>query len=146
MVVSTLHRAMESHAEAHSLGHVTRDARFDWGQIENPELHPDLAFVSFDRWAAYRHVPSSLTWHVVPDLVVEVLDEAEKTEEIGPRLSDYFKAGVNRVWVVEPRDMRVFDYQSASEYEILSGKDRLSGGRILPGFEVALEELGKGHE
>ena len=116
MIASALRQAMESHAHAHSLGHVTRDARFDWGEIENPELHPDLAFVSFDRWAAYRHVPTALTWHVVPDLVVEVLDDAEKTEEIGPRLSDYFKAGVNRVWVVYPRDMRVFDYQSASEY------------------------------
>jgi len=146
MVASGLHQAMESHANAHSLGHVARDTQFDWGEIENPDLQPDLAFVSFDRWAAYRHVPTALTWHVVPDLVVEVLDEAEKTEEIGPRVSDYFKAGVNRVWVVYPQDMRVFDYQSASEYEILSGKDRLSGGTILPGFELALDELAKRHE
>jgi len=145
-IASALHQALESFARSHELGHVTGETRFDWGEIENPDLHPDLAFVSFDRWAAYRHVPTALTWHVVPDLVVEVLDESEKTEEIGPRLSDYFRAGVNRIWVVDPRDLRVFDYQSASEYEILSGKDRLSGGRILPGFEVALEELGKGHE
>ena len=107
-IASALHQALESFARSHELGHVTGETRFDWGEIENPDLHPDLAFVSFDRWAAYRHVPTALTWHVVPDLVVEVLDESEKTEEIGPRLSDYFRAGVNRIWVVDPRDLRVF--------------------------------------
>jgi hypothetical protein len=145
-VTSAMHRALESHATTHLLGHVTRDARFDWGEVENPELHPDLAFVSFDRWAAYRHVPTSLTWHVVPDLVVEVLDESEKPAEIGPRLRDYFKAGVNRIWVVDPRNIRILDYQSATEYEILGRDDRLSGGTILPGFELALSDLDKGRE
>jgi hypothetical protein len=145
-VTSAMHQALESHATTHQLGHVTRDARFDWGEVENPELQPDLAFVSFDRWAAYRHIPTALTWHVVPDLVVEILDESEKPAEIGPRLRDYFKAGVNRIWVVDPRDMRVLDYQSASEYEILGRNDRLSGGRILPGFELTIGELGKARE
>jgi hypothetical protein len=145
-ITSAMHRALESHATSHLLGHVTRDARFDWGDVENQELHPDLAFVSFDRWAAYRHVPTALTWHVVPDLVVEILDETEKTAEIGPRLRDYFRAGVNRIWVVDPRDLRVFDYQSATEYETLGRNDRLSGGRILPGFELTIGELGKAWE
>jgi hypothetical protein len=145
-ITSAIHQALDSHATTHQLGHVTRDARFDWGEVENPDLHPDLAFVSFDRWAAYRHIPTSLTWHVVPDLVVEILDESEKPAEIGPRLRDYFKAGVNRIWVIDPRDLRVLDYQSATEYEILGRNDRLSGGRILPGFELALSELDKGRE
>lgn len=139
-ITAALHRAMDSHVAAHSLGRVTRGARFDWGEIENPDLRPDLAFVSYDRWAPYRKVPSTLTWHVVPDLVIEVLDRTEKVEEIGPRLADYFHAGVSRVWVVDPRDLRVRDYRSATEFEILG---QLSGGTVLPGFEVALAEVMK---
>jgi Uma2 family endonuclease len=140
-IASTLHQALESHASTNQLGRVTGEARFDWGDVENPDLRPDLAFVSFDRWAAYRHVPSALTWHVVPDLVVEILEESEKAKELGPRLNDYFKAGVNRVWVVDPRDLRVFDYLSASEYRILGPRDRLDGGIVMPGFQLEISEL-----
>jgi Putative restriction endonuclease len=139
-ISSALFQALESHATAYNLGHVAREGQFDWGEVENPNLRPDLAFISFDRWAAYRNVPTALTWHVVPDLVVEFLTEDEKTEEFGTRLDDYFKAGVGRVWVVYP-DLRIFDYQSPSEYQILHRDQTLDGGSTLPGFQVPIKEL-----
>jgi Putative restriction endonuclease len=139
-ISSALFQALESHATTHNLGHVAREGQFDWGEVENPNLRPDLAFISFDRWAAYRNVPSALTWHVVPDLVVEFITEDEKTEEFGTRLDDYFKAGVSRVWVVYP-DLRIFDYQSPSEYQILSRDQSIDGGSVLPGFQVPIKEL-----
>ena len=139
-ISSALFQALESHATAHNLGHVARESQFDWGEVENPNLRPDLAFISFDRWAAYRNVPTTLTWHVVPDLVVEFITEDEKTEEFGTRLDDYFKAGVSRVWVVYP-DLRIFDYQSPSEYQILNRDQSIDGGTMLPGFQLPIKEL-----
>jgi hypothetical protein len=139
-ISSALFQALESHATTHNLGHVARDSQFDWGEVENPNLRPDLAFISFDRWAAYRNVPTTLTWHVVPDLVVEFITEDEKTEEFGTRLDDYFKAGVSRVWVVYP-DLRIFDYQSPSEYQILNRDQAIDGGTMLPGFQLPIKEL-----
>ncbi len=139
-ISSALFQALETHATTHNLGHVARDSQFDWGEVENPNLRPDLAFISFDRWAAYRNVPTALTWHVVPDLVVEFITEDEKTEEFGTRLDDYFKAGVSRVWVVYP-DLRIFDYQSPSEYQILNRDQSLDGGTMLPGFQLPIKEL-----
>jgi Uma2 family endonuclease len=85
-------------------------------------------------------VPTTLTWHVVPDLVVEFVTEDEKTEEFGTRLDDYFRAGVSRVWVVYP-DLRIFDYQSPSEYQILSREQSIDGGTMLPGFQLPIREL-----
>ena len=64
-----------------------------------------MAFVSFDRWAPYRQVPRTLTWHVVPDLVVEIVGESEEAEESDTRLNDYFRAGVTRVWVVHTHEL-----------------------------------------
>ena len=133
-------QALESHGRAHNLGHVARESQFHWGEVENPNLRPDLAFISFERWAAYRKVPTALTWHVVPDLVVEFITEDEKTEEFGTRLDDYFKAGVSRVWVVYP-ELRIFDYKSPSEYQILSRDQSIDGGAILPGFQIPIKEL-----
>jgi Uma2 family endonuclease len=142
-IVSTLFQALETHVTTHNLGRVARGGQFDWGEVENPNLRPDLAFVSFDRWAAYRNVPTPLTWHVVPDLVVEFVTGDERTEEFGTRLDDYFKAGVKRVWVVYPDDLRIFDYQSPSEYQILNRNQAIDGGTVLPGFQLPIKELAK---
>lgn len=140
-IASNLFHALESYATAHSLGRVARDGQFDWGEVENPNLRPDIAFISYNRWAAYRNVPTPLTWHVVPDLVVEFVTGDERTEEFGTRLDDYFKAGVNRVWVVYPDELRIFDYQSPSEYQILNRDQSLDGGNVLPGFQLPIREL-----
>jgi Uma2 family endonuclease len=140
-VASRLHQSMESHATAHGLGRVVGETQFDWGEIDNQDLRPDLAFVSFDRWAQYRNVPKNLTWHVVPDLVVEIVRGAERSEALGSRLNDYFKAGVSRVWVVDPRKVRVLDYHSPSEFQTLKRDQSIDGGTLLPGFRLLVGEL-----
>jgi Uma2 family endonuclease len=140
-IASTLFQALESYANSHGLGRVARETHFDWGEVETHDLRPDMAFVSFDRWARYRFVPHTFTWHVVPDLVVEIVHESEKTKELATKLTDYFKAGVNRVWVVYPRDLRILDYQSPSEHQILNRDKSIDGGTILPGFRLPVSEL-----
>ncbi len=136
-----LFEALEAHAKARAIGHVTKDTRFDWGDIGEQELHPDLAFVSFDRWAAYRHVPKELTWHVVPDLVVEIIRGSEQTEPISAWLEQYFQAGVNRVWVIYPDQLKVHDHESLESSRVLGRDQVLDGGAILPDFQLPLKEL-----
>ncbi len=53
---------------------------------------------------------------------------------------DYFACGVQRVWVMDPLYSRVFDYTSATSVRILTRADHLSGGDVLPGFELPLSE------
>jgi hypothetical protein len=54
---------------------------------------------------------------------------------------DYFACGVQRVWVFYPLYSKVYDCASATEVQILTRADRLSGGEVLPSFELALSEL-----
>jgi Uma2 family endonuclease len=114
---------------------------FDWGGVESQSLSPHLAFVSVERWAPYRHVPSTLTWHVVPDLVVEVLTKSEDEKAVQGRLNDYFKAGVKRVWMVRPDEFRILDYESPSAHRTLKYDECIDGGTVLPGFRLPLSEL-----
>jgi len=137
----SLFEALDAHAKAQGIGHVAQDAQFDWGETGNQELHPDLAFVSFDRWAAYRRVPKGLTWHVVPDLVVEIVREPEQTEPISAWLDHYFHAGVNRVWVVYPDQLEIHDHDSLSSSRVLDRDQSLDGGSILPGFQMPVKAL-----
>ncbi len=141
MVFLRLFEALDSHARERGIGHVVQDPRFDWGEEAGAELRPDLAFVSFDRWAAYRKVPRELTWHVVPDLVVEIVRGAEETVPISDWLEHYFQAGVNRVWVVYPDQGKIHDHDSLSSSRVINRKQTLDGGPVLPGFEIAMGEL-----
>ena len=137
----SLFEALDAHAKSQGIGHVAQDAQFDWGEAGNQELQPDLAFISFDRWAAYRHVPKGLTWHVVPDLVVEIIHRSEQTEPISALLNHYFRAGVNRVWMVYPDQLKIHDHDSLSSARVLDRDQSLDGGSVLPGFQLPLKEL-----
>ena len=137
----SLFEALEAHAKSQGIGQVAQDAQFDWGETGNQELSPDLAFVSFERWAAYRHVPKDLTWHVVPDLVVEIVRESEETEPISMWLEQYFHAGVNRVWVVYPDQLKIHDHESLSSSRIIDRDQTLDGGTILPGFQMPVKAM-----
>ena len=105
-----------------------------WGETGNQNLHPDLAFVSFDRWAAYRRVPKGLPWHVVPDLVVEIVRESEATKPISAWLESYFQSGVNRVWVVYPEQLKVHDHDSPSSSRGDRARSRSTAGRSCRDF------------
>jgi Uma2 family endonuclease len=136
-----LFQALEDYASSHQLGRVMAHGRFDWGEIEDPGLDPDLAFVSFERWAGYRHVPTHLPWHVVPDLVVEIVRDSEETAPISRWLEAYFQAGVRRVWVVYPEQLKVHDYESVSASRVVGRDQALVGGEMLPGFQLPLRKL-----
>lgn len=143
-IAAYLYSSLDSHARTNRLGRVTGPTRFDWGEIQSHELHPDIAYVSFDRWAPYRNVPMSLTWHVVPDLVVEILRDSRAVDEVETRLHDYFHAGVNRVWVVHPQDFKIVDYQSPSACRTLQFDECIDGGTLLQGFQLPLREVANG--
>jgi hypothetical protein len=136
-----LFEALDAHAKSQRIGHVAQDPQFDWGEAGNQELNPDLAFVSFDRWAPYRHVPKELPWHVVPDLVVEIVRGSEHTEPISTWLEHYFQAGVNRVWVVYPDQLKIHDHDSLASSRVINSDQTLDGGSILPGFQMSVKAL-----
>jgi Uma2 family endonuclease len=57
------------------------------------------------------------------------------------KLKDYFAAGVKLVWFIDPASESAAVYESRYESEKLSLADTLSGGSILPGFELPLKRL-----
>jgi Uma2 family endonuclease len=55
--------------------------------------------------------------------------------------AEYFQAGVQQVWMVDPETRTVHVYDSPEEHVALGVNDTLSGGPMLPGFEMKLQEL-----
>ena len=57
------------------------------------------------------------------------------------KLHDYFTAGVRLVWYIDPRTRSAKSYTAENQFVELAESQSLSGGDVLPGFELPLREL-----
>jgi Uma2 family endonuclease len=101
----------------------------------------DVLFISNERYAR-RESASYLD--VAPELVVEILSPDDLWSEVMEKLSDYFVAGVDAVWVINPRRKEVFSYRSLTEVQRFGEGQILTDEEILPGFVVSVSELFRG--
>jgi Uma2 family endonuclease len=101
---------------------------------------PDVAFVSNQRFAGRTLKPGAF-WELGCDLAVEVMSPSNTRREMERKLSDYFAAGVQTVWLVYIKTREVAAYSSPHDSVTLTGDDALEGGSLLPGFSVRVSQL-----
>ncbi len=102
---------------------------------------PDFIYVSHRKWPQDRTPLKDASWDIVPDVCVEVMSPSDDWIDIEEKIVEYFEAGVPQVWVVLPEVQTVKIYESRFRNKLLGPDDTLTGGDILPGFELALGKL-----
>ena len=131
-----LGRLLAEFVDTHNLGLVTGEA----GTFElMPHLVriPDIAFTSWDRFPGRRY-PTAPVPAIAPNLAVEVLSHSNTPREMALKRRDYFAAGVELVWEVDPPSRTVAVYTSPVAMRTLTVADTLDGGAVLPGFAVGV--------
>jgi Uma2 family endonuclease len=101
---------------------------------------PDVAFVSWDQLPG-DELPDDPIADLAPRLAVEVLSAGNTRREMEQKLDDFFKAGVQLAWIIDPEQQVVDVYTSRKKRKRLALGDTLDGGRVLPGFELSLKRL-----
>ncbi len=101
---------------------------------------PDVSFISWDRWPK-KKLPRRPIPALVPDLVVEVLSDTNTKAEMANKLVKYFESGVRLVWYVEPETRTAKSYVSPSDVTEIAVDGILSGGDVLPEFQLSLAWL-----
>jgi Uma2 family endonuclease len=99
---------------------------------------PDVAFVRAERVGAELgrgFFPGP------PDLSVEVLSPDDRAGEVLAKVQDWLDAGCLAVWVADPRTRTVTVYHSRSDIVVLGDSETLSGGALLPGFNLPVSKL-----
>jgi Uma2 family endonuclease len=125
-----------------SIGRTMVEMLFHLPAPVDRDRRPDLAVVSYEKWAKHRAVPySGGAWDVVPNLAGEVVSPTDEVDELQDKIADYFRAGVELVWVVYPAQQQVHVYQSQTQIKVLTKADTLDGGTVAPGFRLPLAEL-----
>lgn len=100
---------------------------------------PDVCFIRWDRIGS-KQVPRQPISDIVPNLAVEVLSEGNTAAEIERKRHEYFAAGVELVWIVSPRQRTVEVWSTDRDCRILTAEETLTGGTVLPGFELRISD------
>jgi Uma2 family endonuclease len=101
---------------------------------------PDVAFTSWDRMPGRRR-PAKPIPDLAPDLAVEILSGSNTPAEMRLKRQDYFTAGAQLVWEVDPEARTVSVYTALEDPTVLTESDTLDGGAVLPGFALPLRDL-----
>jgi Uma2 family endonuclease len=133
---------MNAHAIPNELGEANVENLFHLALPVDRNRRPDVAFVSKDRWPKDRPLtPEQNAWDVVPNIIVETISPSDFNDEILDKIDEYFRAGVELVWTVHPKQKLIYVYESPTSVRVLAENDILDGGRVLPQFQLPLKEL-----
>jgi Uma2 family endonuclease len=133
-----IHR-INAYLETHDLGIVLGEA----GTLEilpDQVRIPDVCFISWDRFPN-RQLSDEPIPALAPDLAIEVLSVGNTEREMQRKLHDYFTAGVRLVWYIDPRTRSAKAYTAVEQFVEVREDGSLSGGDVLPGFDLPLHEL-----
>jgi Uma2 family endonuclease len=126
----------------HNLGHAANETIFHLPSPVNRNRRPDLAFVSYARWPKDREKDKvKNAWDVVPNIIGEIVSPNDDAKELMDKLDDYFKVGVEIVWVIYPELAMVYVYESLTQVHGLTRNDTLDGGKVLQQFQLPLKDL-----
>jgi Uma2 family endonuclease len=131
---------LAQHVRANQLGEVYA-AETGFRLTSNPDtvLAPDIAFNYKKRVDEVG--ASKGYWPGAPDLAVEVLSPGDRPAHVASKVSEWLAAGSKQVWVVSPKLRTITLYRSLTDFTVLSERDTLDGGDLLPGFRLAVAEV-----
>jgi Uma2 family endonuclease len=104
------------------------------------QRRPDVAFVAYERWPE-AEVPEGNPWEVVPNLAVEVVSPSNTIQDMVDKIDEYFEAGVPLVWLILPKQRRVYVYESPLQLSVLPIDGEFEGGDVLSGFRLKVAAL-----
>ncbi len=140
-ILSRLHARLAMHVYENDLGRVAvGDVPFvvERNQEGRDTVRGlDLTFLS--KSSAPQPLPRQ-AMTIMPDLAVEVISPSNEAADIRLKIRQLLEAGASMIWIVYP-DLRIVDVHTASGVFTLESEDTLSGGDVLPGFEIRVADI-----
>jgi Uma2 family endonuclease len=99
---------------------------------------PDVAFYSYER---VPKGPLPKGYWPAPDLVFEVRSPSDRLSDLYEKVTEYIKAGVKVVCLVEPDKETVLVYPGEEFLRMLGANDELTLPEVLPDFRVPVRQL-----
>lgn len=103
---------------------------------ESRKRIPDLAYFSAEQIKETRKGIK-----VVPSFVIELLSDSEGYADVQEKIEDYFWAGVQVVWYINPKTEKIHLYNSAKTMQLCAGDDLCTAAPAIPDFQLVVKDL-----
>ena len=102
-----------------------------------------LRHYPFISWDCFPNccVPTIPIPALAPNLAVEVFSAGNTAREMARKCHEYFAAGVQLVWLVDPETGTIVVHTAPEDSTLLHAEDTLDGGMVLPGFVLSVREF-----
>lgn len=147
-IAGRLFRVLADYVEDRNLGEAFIETPFvltvDSNWVTRARV-PDVMFVTANRLTQLAETDPD--WDtkplaLVPDLVIEVVSPTDSHADVQKKITRYLDDGVRQAWLIEPGGQTVTIYTPHSkQLTHLIAEDTLTGGDIIPGFELPLVTL-----
>ena len=141
-IASEISRLLGNFLVNRDLGEVTVETLHSPPRDSGNMLQPDVAFIRKERAPApdwERFVP------VMPDLAVEIISPSQSVKDAREKAETYLRHGTEIVWLIHPAKQNAEIWavadDGAAQNETIDADGALSGGAVLPGFSLPLQQL-----
>ena len=101
---------------------------------------PDLSFTSWSKFPDGERSATPIA-DLVPDLAIEVLSASNTPGEIRRKIGEYFQAGTELVWIVDPVRRVVVVHTAPEASTTLTEADTLDGAGVLPDVRIPVSRV-----
>lgn len=107
--------------------------------LDDQVRFPDVAYIAYERIPESAD-PATPIPRWIPSLAVEIISPSNTRAEMRRKLENYFEAGIELAWYVDPSLRTVRVYHSVESVVTLTDADELNGEHILPGFHLSIRD------
>jgi Uma2 family endonuclease len=97
---------------------------------------PDIAYFTDNQVDS-----SNIGNEEIPEFVIEIISGNDNINKVEEKIVEYYKAGVEVVWLIMPENEAVHIYTSRKNVKICTEKDVCSAAPVLPDFEIRAEDI-----
>jgi len=124
-----------SYVRANRLGELHTETGFTLTRNPDTVREPDVAFLRNERVTGGDKFVSG-----APDLAVEVISPRNRPADVEQKVREYLATGARLVVVIDPKKQTATVHTPTSTTH-LTLADTLTGGDVVPGWELPLREL-----
>ncbi|MCE7983863.1 MAG: Uma2 family endonuclease [Caldilinea sp. CFX5] len=136
LIASNINVAFALHAKQYKAGRPGVEVRHQTPKDTRNSRLPDVSFTC-NRTALVEQGSVS----GMPDIAVEIKSPDDTINEMRDTAVYYLANGSRLVWLVYPNYRLIEVYRPGADVEILGEEDTLTGGDVLPGFELPVREV-----
>ncbi|MDX2134019.1 MAG: Uma2 family endonuclease [Saprospiraceae bacterium] len=100
-----------------------------------------LAWVGKERWDALAQEDRNTFAPLAPDFVLELRSPDQSLSRLTAKMTEYMENGVRLAWLIDPQSRQTYVYQENGVVAVVHFDQPLTGGEVLPGFELVLDSV-----